>query len=86
MELHQPPASDSAGETQSTIRYNAKLGMTFFLIYMAIYSAFVLLCTFKLDTMSQPWIGGVNLAIWYGFGLIAGAFILASAFLMLCKK
>jgi len=73
-------------DERSVIRYNAKLGMTFFLIYLAIYAAFVLLCTFDLELMSKPWIGGVNLAIWYGFGLIAGAFILASAFLMLCKK
>ncbi len=76
----------SPAEHQSIIGYNAKLGMVFFVVYLLIYALFVFLCTFTLDFMSKPWIGGVNIAVWYGFGLIVGAFVLASAFLMMCKK
>jgi len=86
MEPIKPPAGLPPEEDAAVVRYNARLGMLFFLIYLAIYASFVLLCTFSLDTMSRPWIGGVNIAIWYGFGLIIGAFVLASAFLVLCKK
>jgi len=67
------------------VKYNAKLGMVFFLIYLAVYAAFVLLCTFKLDAMSETW-DGVNVAIWYGFGLIGAAFVMAAAYLVMCKR
>ena len=86
MEPVKPPAGPVPIEDRSVIRYNARLGMVFFLLYLSIYAIFVVLCTFKLDWMSHPWIGGVNVAIWYGFGLIASAFIMATAYLMLCKK
>ncbi len=86
MEPSKPSTGSPPAEDRSVIRYNARLGMLFFLIYLVIYASFVLLCTFRLDLMSRPWIGGVNVAIWYGFALIGGAFVLASAFLMLCKK
>ncbi|CAN5611600.1 hypothetical protein BH10PLA1_BH10PLA1_15240 [soil metagenome] len=70
----------------AVVQYNARLGIGFFLVYLAVYAAFVLLCTFKLEFMSQPWIGGVNVAVWYGFGLIIAAFVMAAAYLVLCKR
>lgn len=66
-------------------RHNARLGIVLFLIYLVIYALFVGLSAFRLDLMSKPVLGGVNLAIVYGFGLIAGAFLLAILYLYLCR-
>jgi uncharacterized membrane protein (DUF485 family) len=79
-----PPPGDT-GEHHSTITYNARLGLILFAIYCVIYAAFVGLCTFALDLMGQTQIGGVNLAVWYGFALIVFAFILAAIYLAKCR-
>jgi uncharacterized membrane protein (DUF485 family) len=44
----------------------------------------VLLTAFAADWM-QTEIGGVNVAIYSGVGLIAGAFVLALVYLWLCR-
>ncbi len=56
---------------------DGKLGLVLFLIYLALYGGFVLLNAFSPKTMEQTPLAGVNLAIWYGFGLIAAALVLA---------
>ena len=56
---------------------NARIGLILFVVYLAFYAGFVLLAAFSPATMARtPW-AGVNLAIWYGFALIAAALILA---------
>ena len=57
-------------------------GLVLFGVYLAMYVAFVLINAFRPDWMDVTPLGGVNLAIWYGFGLIGnivvgvvGAFI-----------
>ena len=84
--MSDPVPAEHAGEHHSTISYNARLGLILFAIYCIIYGVFVGLCTFSLEFMSQPLIGGVNLAIWYGFGLIAAAFVMAALYLYLCRE
>jgi uncharacterized membrane protein (DUF485 family) len=65
---------------------NARRGLWLFSIYLAFYTAFVLLNAFGRSWMQQkPW-AGVNLAIWYGFGLIAGALLLALVYARLCRR
>ena len=66
-------------------RYNARLGVVLFLVYLVIYALFVGLSAFRLDLMSKPVLGGVNLAVVYGFGLILGAFLLAILYMFLCR-
>jgi len=66
-------------------RHNARLGVVLFLIYLAIYALFVWLSAFRPDVMGKPALGGVNLAIVYGFGLIFGAFALAIVYMFLCR-
>lgn len=71
-------------ETPVTQR-NARLGLALFSLYLAFYGAFVWLSAFRADWMATRAIGGVNVAILYGFALILGAFVLALFYLVLCK-
>lgn len=66
-------------------RFNARLGIVLFFVYLLIYGLFVGLSAFRLDLMSKPFIGGVNLAVVYGFALIVGALVLALLYMALCK-
>ena len=56
---------------------NSRIGMIFFLLYLLLYSGFVLLNTFFPQTMEATPMAGVNVAIIYGFGLIISAFVMA---------
>lgn len=56
---------------------DATLRFVLFGLYLLLYGGFVLLNAFSPQTMERtPW-AGVNLAIWYGFGLIVAALVLA---------
>jgi uncharacterized membrane protein (DUF485 family) len=48
-----------------------------FAVYLALYGGFVLLAAFAPEAMETTPFAGVNLAIWYGFGLIGAALVLA---------
>src|SRR5215213_5129687 len=64
---------------------NSRYGIWLFVIYLAFYGGFVLLAAFSPATMARtPW-AGVNLAIWYGFALIAAALLLALIYGYLCR-
>ena len=64
---------------------NARIGLILFVVYLAFYASFVLLAAFSPETMARlPW-AGVNLAIWYGFALIAAALLLALIYGYLCR-
>ena len=64
---------------------NARIGLILFFVYLAFYGGFVLLAAFSPATMARtPW-AGVNLAIWYGFALIAAALLLALIYGYLCR-
>ena len=65
--------------------YNARLGLTLFFLYLVIYATFVALSAFRNDLMATPVLGGVNLAVVYGFGLIFTAFVLAVLYMVLCR-
>lgn len=64
---------------------NARIGLVLFFVYLAFYAGFVLLAAFAPATMQRtPW-AGVNLAIWYGFALIAAALLLALLYGAVCR-
>lgn len=67
-------------------RFNTRLGLLLFLIYLALYSGFVLINAFAADKMETIVLAGLNLAIVYGFGLIAFALVLALIYGLLCRK
>ncbi len=64
---------------------NTRLGLVLFFVYLALYAGFVLLAAFSPTTLERAPLASVNLAIWYGFGLIAAAFLLALVDGWLCR-
>ncbi len=66
--------------------YNARVGLILFAVYLVLYLGFVLLNAFAPKTMELTPLFGVNLAIWYGFALIATAFMLAIVYGWLCRS
>lgn len=63
---------------------NARYGLILFCLYFAFYATFVGLNAFYPTAMEYN-IGGVNLAIVYGFGLIVLALVLALIYCWLCR-
>lgn len=63
---------------------NAKIGIVLFIIYLLLYAGFVLLSAFAPDVMETN-IAGINLAVWYGLGLIVAAFVMAMLYGFLCR-
>lgn len=66
--------------------YNARLGMTLFLLYLLFYGAFVVINAAWPQWMDLVVWSGLNLAVVYGLGLIVGAFVLALVYALLCKN
>lgn len=61
----------------------SRLGLALFAAYVLLYGGFMLLVLVRPDLLSRRPFGGVNLAILYGMGLIAAAFVLAVAYMAL---
>jgi uncharacterized membrane protein (DUF485 family) len=73
------------GEHPHLIARNARYGLVLFVIYVIFYAAFVWLSAFCPAVMAEPLVGGVNLAVCYGFGLIIAAFVLAIIYMLACR-
>jgi uncharacterized membrane protein (DUF485 family) len=83
---NQEPVSEivaNPGRNFMTTR-NTRLGLWFFGVYLVLYGGFVLLAAFSPESMERTPLAGVNLAIWYGFGLIFAAIVLALVYGLLC--
>ena len=81
--LHEPAvviATDNAAAKKS------KLGIILFLVYTLIYSGFVLIGLTKPELMGLDLIGGQNIAIIYGFGLIVLAIVMGFIYNHFCTK
>jgi uncharacterized membrane protein (DUF485 family) len=78
------PATPQEVEDPAETRRNARNGLWLFAIYFAIYSGFVGLNAFRPEVMTVD-IAGINLAVWYGFGLIFAALALALVYMALCR-
>lgn len=78
------------GETgDSTTEFdsrNARVGLLFFFAYVALYATFVYLSAFRADVMAMKPVAGINVAIWYGLGLIVAAIVLAVIYMFVCKS
>ena len=70
---HQSPGSPPA----------SGLGLALFWVYVLLYIGFMGLVLVRPDLLSLRPFFGVNLAIVYGMGLIAAAFVLAVAYMVL---
>jgi len=64
---------------------SSRIGLGLFWIYVLLYVGFMALVLFRPDLLSLRPFGGVNLAIAYGMGLIAGAFLLAIIYMAACR-
>lgn len=59
-----------------------RFGLWLFAVYLALYAGFIGVAAFGHGALSKPTIFGFNWAIFYGFTLIASAFVLALVFLV----
>lgn len=64
---------------------NARYGLVLFAVYVALYAGFIALAVFWTPVMAAPVPGGMNVAIAYGFALIAAALVLAFVYMALCR-
>jgi uncharacterized membrane protein (DUF485 family) len=80
---HLPPEEvrDPAVE-----RYNARLGLVLFAVYLAAYLAYVLINAFRPAVMDELVFSGINVAVASGLGLIIGALVVAVVYAWLCRK
>jgi uncharacterized membrane protein (DUF485 family) len=67
-------------------RFNTRLGLILFVVYLLLYLGFVLTSALATDVMEITVIAGLNLAIVYGFGLIFAALALALIYGLLCRN
>lgn len=72
-------------EDEVEVARRSRIALRLFVFYCAFYGGFVLLNAFAPKVMETTF-GGVNLAIWYGFGLIGGALVMALLYAWLCRE
>ncbi len=73
-------------ESSRASRKQARFGLALFIIYSLFYAGFVLVNAFAADWVEWVPFAGLNLAIIWGFGLIALALVLALVYGFLCKS
>ncbi len=80
--LHEPASSSGPDPAAD---YKTRLGVIMFLLYCVIYAGFVLLTVLTEGrAMQYVGLGGLNLAVLYGMGLIIFALILALIYSAMC--
>jgi uncharacterized membrane protein (DUF485 family) len=79
-----PPKPADLDDHPEISARNARNGLILFAIYFALYAGFMALSTFSPNTMALTF-AGVNVAIWYGMGLIFAAFVLAMVYMYLAR-
>jgi uncharacterized membrane protein (DUF485 family) len=84
----EPAAPERLAEARSgeASRANTRRGLVLFAAYLAAYGAFVVLNAFHPLVMEATPVAGLNVAVLYGMGLIAGAFALAVIYVWLCRE
>jgi uncharacterized membrane protein (DUF485 family) len=82
---HDASAHDASAH-DAVVAFNARLGVVLFLVYLLLYVGFIYLSAFQRERMATEVIGRVNLAVVYGFALIAAAFVMALLYMVLCRR
>ena len=80
---HAPPPADT--EDARTRGRNARAGMVLFVLYLALYAAYVLVSAFRPQVLDARPFAGVNLAVLSGLGLIFAALALALVYAWVCR-
>ena len=81
--LHEPAIQSGK---DLAVSYKMRIGVWMFLVYAILYGGFVALNVMKPVVMETPVILGMNLAVFYGFGLIVFALILALIYTVMCSS
>ncbi len=81
--LHEPAVSI---DTDNSAAKKSKLGVILFIAYTLIYAGFVIIGLTKPELMGLELIGGQNIAIIYGFGLIVLAIVMGFIYNYFCTK
>ncbi|CAN5866210.1 hypothetical protein BH23PLA1_BH23PLA1_41760 [soil metagenome] len=86
--FEQTPPENPQEETENPdlVSAQARVGLRLFLVYSLIYAGFIGLNAFAPRAMAWTPFGGLNVAILYGMGLIASAFVLALIYMALCRR
>lgn len=82
MNQETPPQQES----DLAIKRKTRLGIYFFFLYFLFYAGFVAIGVLNYELLEYEVIGGVNLAIFYGIGLILFAVILGIVYNFLCSR
>jgi uncharacterized membrane protein (DUF485 family) len=82
--MHHQPANELGRDL--SIPQKTKLGVIFFLIYLAIYAGFVVIGTLFTAALGVRVFANLNLAVVYGMGLIILAAIMGLFYNHFCTK
>jgi uncharacterized membrane protein (DUF485 family) len=86
MPLHDEPLDHSDLATRRPPpTEHVRRALALFAFYLLLYGGYVLLNAFAPQVMDRT-LAGINLAVWYGFGLIIAAFALALIYGYLCRN
>jgi len=81
--LHEPAARTGK---DPAFGFKRRLGVILFAVYAAVYASFVVINLVRPGLMGRLALGGLNLAVVYGFGLIVFALLLALVYNAACTR
>jgi uncharacterized membrane protein (DUF485 family) len=83
--MQHEPAPQELGEDHAA-EYKARNGLILFGVYSLIYLGFVLINLISPQLMAAEILGGINLAVLYGFGLILLAIVMGVIYNAMCAR
>lgn len=81
--LHEPAVEVGL---ENASKKKARLGVWFFFLYLFFYAGFVAIGVLNYELMALEVVAGLNLALFYGIGLIVFAVLLGILYNFLCSK
>lgn len=78
--------NNTSEESESLTKQKSVLGIRLFFVYLICYAGFVAIGVFEYELLAVPVLGGLNLALAYGLGLILFAVILGIVYNYYCTK
>jgi len=81
--LHEP-ATKTAKDP--AFGFKRRLGVILFAVYGAVYTGFVVINLVRPALMGRVAVGGLNVAVVYGFGLIVLALLMALVYNAACTR
>ena len=78
--------NETTAENESLTKRKSALGVRLFFIYLICYAGFVLIGVFQYELLAVQVLGGLNLALAYGIGLIVFAIVLGVIYNYYCTR